>query len=91
MELTSNEALKQALIAEFGYSIMPLIGIKNELKNGDLHLIPFKGLPLTSNWDLVWVKLKKLSPTANTFLEFIKKEKEKIIENEFNWINKLDI
>jgi len=49
MELTSNEALKQALIAEFGYSIMPLIGIKNELKNGDLHLIPFKGLPLTSN------------------------------------------
>ena len=91
MELTSNEALKQALIAEFGYSIMPWIGIKNELKNGDLHLIPFKGSPLTSNWDLVWVKLKKLSPTANTFLEFIKKEKEKIIENEFNWINKLDI
>ncbi len=91
MELTSNEALKQALIAGFGYSIMPLIGIKNELKNGDLQLIPFKGLPLTSNWDLVWVKSKKLSPTATAFLEFIKKEKERIIEEEFNWINKLDI
>ena len=31
MELTSNEAVKQAVIAGLGYSIMPLIGIKNEL------------------------------------------------------------
>jgi hypothetical protein len=28
MELTSNEAVKQALLAGMGYSIMPLIGIK---------------------------------------------------------------
>jgi DNA-binding transcriptional LysR family regulator len=33
MELTSNEAVKQALLAGLGYSIMPLIGIKNELIN----------------------------------------------------------
>ena len=39
LELTSNEALKQAIIAGLGYSIMPLIGIKNELKNGDLKII----------------------------------------------------
>jgi DNA-binding transcriptional LysR family regulator len=30
MELTSNEAVKQSLLAGLGYSIMPLIGIKNE-------------------------------------------------------------
>ena len=36
MELTSNEAVKQALIAGLGCSIMPLIGIKNEINNGDL-------------------------------------------------------
>jgi len=29
MELTSNEAVKQAVIAGLGFSIMPLIGIKN--------------------------------------------------------------
>jgi DNA-binding transcriptional LysR family regulator len=33
MELTSNEAVKQALLAGLGYSIMPLIGIRNELHN----------------------------------------------------------
>ncbi|MGB1040171.1 MAG: LysR family transcriptional regulator [Flavobacteriales bacterium] len=86
MELTSNEALKQAVIAGFGVSIMPLIGIKNELKNGDLQLIPVKGLPITTNWELVWVKSKKLSPTATAFLNFIKEEKEKVIDEEFYWI-----
>ena len=30
MELTTNEAVKQAVIAGLGYSIMPLIGIKSE-------------------------------------------------------------
>ncbi len=40
MELTSNEAVKQAVMAGLGYSIMPLIGIKNELHNNDLHIIP---------------------------------------------------
>ena len=33
MELSSNEAVKQALLAGLGYSIMPLIGIRNELQN----------------------------------------------------------
>lgn len=31
MELTSNEAVKQSVLADLGYSIMPLIWIKNEL------------------------------------------------------------
>lgn len=28
MELSTNEAVKQAIIAGLGYSIMPIIGIK---------------------------------------------------------------
>lgn len=85
MELTSNEALKQAVIAGLGYSIMPLIGIKNELKNGDLEIIPYKGLPIVTNWNLVWQKSKKLSPTALAFLEFIRTEKDRIIKENFDW------
>ena len=33
MELSSNEAVKQSILAGLGYSIMPLIGIKNEIQN----------------------------------------------------------
>ncbi|MHA7843065.1 MAG: LysR family transcriptional regulator [Winogradskyella sp.] len=85
MELTSNEALKQAVIAGLGYSIMPLIGIKNELKNGDLKIIPFKGLPIITNWNLVWQKSKNLSPVAQAYLDFINNEKERIIKENFDW------
>ena len=85
IELTSNEALKQAIIAGLGYSIMPLIGIKNELKNGDLEIIPFKGLPIVTNWNLVWQKSKNLSPTATAYLNFLKDEKDRIISESFDW------
>ncbi|NND94464.1 MAG: LysR family transcriptional regulator [Flavobacteriales bacterium] len=88
IELTSNEATKQAVIAGLGYSIMPLIGIKNELRNGDLEIIPFRGLPITTHWNIIWLKSKKLSPVASAFLEFIEKEKEKIISEHFDWYEK---
>ena len=64
MELTSNEAVKQALLAGLGYSIMPLIGIKNELLKKDLQIINFKDFPIKSTWRLIWLKNKKLSPLA---------------------------
>jgi DNA-binding transcriptional LysR family regulator len=87
IELTSNEAVKQAVISGLGGSIMPLIGIKNELKNQDLQIVPVKGLPISTAWNLIWLKSKKLSPAAVAFLDFIKTEKEGIIRDRFSWIN----
>lgn len=87
MELTSNEAVKQAVIAGLGYSIMPLIGIKNELSNGDLQIIPVKGFPIQSTWNLIWLKSKSFSPVATAYLEYLQKEKNKTIEEWFGWFN----
>ncbi|WP_299125563.1 LysR family transcriptional regulator [uncultured Winogradskyella sp.] len=85
MELKSNEALKQAVVAGLGYSIMPLIGIKNELKNGDLQVIPVKKLPMTTNWNLIWLKSKNLSSIAKSFIENINENKDDIIKKHFDW------
>lgn len=85
MELTSNEAVKQAILAGLGMSIMPLIGIKNELKNGDLQIVPVKGFPITSNWNLIWLKNKKFSPAANAFVKFIQEAKYQIVREKFDW------
>lgn len=85
IELTSNEAVKQAVIAGLGYSIMPLIGIKNELLNNDLQIIHVKGLPLSTTWNLIWLKEKKLSPAAQAFLEHLQDNKEEIIKHSFDW------
>ncbi len=83
MELTSNEAVKQAVIAGLGYSIMPLIGIRNELKTGRLQIIPIEGFPIKSNWHMIWLKDKKFSLVATAFLEYLKKEKSTIIKKRF--------
>jgi DNA-binding transcriptional LysR family regulator len=85
MELTSNEAVKQAVIAGLGYSIMPLIGIKNELQNGDLQIIPVKGFPIKSIWNLIWIKGKNFSPVAKALLAHLKMEKAKIVKERFEW------
>jgi DNA-binding transcriptional LysR family regulator len=85
MELTSNEAVKQALIAGLGYSIMPLIGIKNELHADELQIIPIKGLPIKTTWSLIWLKGKKHSPVSLAFMDYLKKEKSKIVKEKFNW------
>lgn len=85
MELTSNEAVKQAVVAGLGCSIMPLIGIKNELQNGELQIVPVKGFPIKSVWNLIWLKGKNLSPVALAFLNYLKKEKGNIIKEKFQW------
>lgn len=85
MELTSNEAVKQAILAGLGYSIMPLIGIRNEIQNSELQIINVKGLPIKTTWSLIWLKGKKHSPVAVSFLEHLKKEKSNIISKKFSW------
>lgn len=86
MELTSNEALKQAVISGLGFSIMPLIGIKNALANNELQIIPVKGLPIITNWSLIWLSTKKLSPVAEKLLEYINTNKAAIIEEQFSYL-----
>lgn len=84
-ELTSNEAVKQAVIAGLGCSIMPLIGIKNELASKELQIIPFKGLPITTKWSIIWLKGKKHAPVAAAFLAYLEREKTNIIHEKFYW------
>lgn len=87
LQLTSNEAVKQAVISGLGVSIMPLIGLKNELERGDIKIIQFEDLPMISNWKLIWLKDKKMSPVAQAYLTYLQAEKLRINESVFSWIN----
>ncbi len=85
MQLTSNEAVKQAVLAGLGYSIMPLIGLKNQLAQGDLRIVPMKGLPIQTTWSLIWLKNKKLPLVAQALLTHLGQEREHIVSREFGW------
>jgi DNA-binding transcriptional LysR family regulator len=85
MELTSNEAVKQAILAGLGFSIMPLIGLRNELENKKLQIIPCKGLPISTTWSLIWLKGKKHLPVSEAFLKYLQENKAEIITDRFGW------
>ena len=90
LELTSSEAVKQAVMADLGFSIQSILSIKNELKQKDIKIINVTGLPLTENWRLVWLKQKKMSEVAKAFLTFIQKNKHTIYKKNFAWIEQYD-
>lgn len=86
LELTTNEAIIQAVVADIGVSVVSLLSIKNELSQKELKIIPVKGLPLESQWKLIWLKKKNLSPVALAFLDYVKQEKENVYKNYFKWM-----
>ena len=82
-QLNSNEAVKQAVLAGLGYSILPLIGIHNELANNQLQIIPVKDLPIKTMWSLIWLKGKNHSPAAKAFLSYLKKTEKRLPKSIF--------
>lgn len=85
MELATNEAVKQAIIAGLGFSIMPIIGLRNELETEKIQIISCAGLPITTKWQLIWREGKKHSPVAEAFLDYLEMHKEAIIAEKFGW------
>ncbi|GIV38018.1 MAG: hypothetical protein KatS3mg032_2397 [Cyclobacteriaceae bacterium] len=69
---------------------MPLIGLRNELLNKQLQIIPVKGLPVKTTWQLIWLKGKKHSPVARAFLSYLNKEKNHIINKTFSWFENFE-
>jgi DNA-binding transcriptional LysR family regulator len=88
MELVSNEAVKQAVNAGIGFSIMPLIGLRNSIASGSMQIYPLKGLPITTQWNLIYNKGKSLDPAKQEFLKFLEENRESIVESSFSWTRK---
>lgn len=89
LTLTSNEAVKQAVISGMGCSIVPVIGIKNELSLGQLEIINAPYLPLKSSWYLVHLKEKKHLPAADAFKNYLISNINQLLLKYFNWKEKI--
>ncbi len=83
MHLVSNEAVKQAVRAGLGLSIMPLIGIGGELTLAKMKIIPMTGLPIVTQWNLAYGSGKKLSPASLALVKYIEENKGQISEEHF--------
>lgn len=80
MELGSNEAIKQAIDAGLGISVLSRHALVLEGENGRLTILDVKGFPLSWRWHVGYPKGRRLSVVAKTFLEFLKEEGDNIIK-----------
>lgn len=69
MEVSSNETIKQAVIAGLGIAFISLHTVGLELRTRSLALLDVAGLPVMRDWFVVHLKNKRLSPVAAAFRE----------------------
>jgi DNA-binding transcriptional LysR family regulator len=83
MEMTSNETIKQAVMAGMGISLLSLHTIGIELKAGLIAVPDIEDLPLLKRWYVVNTLAKTLSPAAEAFRYFILEEAERFLAREY--------
>jgi DNA-binding transcriptional LysR family regulator len=78
LELNSQEAQREGVVAGLGLAFLPRHAVHLELKAGVLRELPVKELPLYRSWCLVHARGKRLSPVAQAFVDFIREERSVI-------------
>jgi LysR family transcriptional regulator, low CO2-responsive transcriptional regulator len=71
MEMSSNETIKQAVMAGMGLAFLSLHTVGLEVRSGLLRVLDVEGLPLMRTWNIVRLQSKLLSPAAEAFRYFI--------------------
>lgn len=70
MELGSNEAIKHAIASGLGISILSIHSLALEGTSGPIRILDVEDFPILRKWYLVYPRGKRLSLTAQKFLEF---------------------
>ena len=76
IELSSNEAIKQAVQAGLGLGIVSTQTLELELEAARLCILDVDTFPIMRHWYLVYRKGKRLSPVATAFRQFVLDEAE---------------
>ena len=71
MEVSSNETIKQAVMAGMGISFISIHTVGLELAAGKLVILNVAGLPLVRDWYVIHLQDKRLSPIAVAFRSFL--------------------
>jgi LysR family transcriptional regulator, low CO2-responsive transcriptional regulator len=83
MEMSSNETIKQAVIAGMGASFLSLHTLELELEHGLVALLDVRGAPVLRAWNVVHTQSKVLSPAAEAFRYFMLERGEAYLASRF--------
>jgi DNA-binding transcriptional LysR family regulator len=73
-ELGSSEAIKEAVIAGLGVSVISIHAVERELSQGLLFEIPLQGCRMERNFYLIYKRHFDFRPAHKIFIDFMKKD-----------------
>ncbi|MEW6413859.1 MAG: LysR substrate-binding domain-containing protein [Pseudomonadota bacterium] len=76
MEMSSNEAIKQAVQAGLGLGVVSIHTLEMELVLDRLVILDVEGFPIRRHWYVVHRQGKRFSAVAQAFLDFVMHEAE---------------
>jgi len=79
IEMSSNEAIKQAVEAGLGLGIVSIHTLELEFEAKRLMMLNVEDFPIMRHWHIVQRSGKRLSPVAQTFKQFVLEEAEQFI------------
>ena len=79
MELSNNEAIKQAIIAGLGVSIMSRYALGLDVPHEQLAVLDVQGFPIDPGWAFVHPAGKQLSLVAQSFMELTLREARSLV------------
>lgn len=83
MQMESNEAIKQAVIAGLGVAFLSLHTVGGELARGELKVIPVRGTPVVRSWYVVHRTSQFVAPTVEAFRYFLLERGQSFLQQHF--------
>ena len=83
MELSTNEAIREAILAGLGVSILSRYTFGLEPEQTKLVCLDVEGFPLESHWHFVYPVGKHLSVAARAFMDFARIEAKSLVRDAF--------
>lgn len=80
IEMSSNEAIKQAVEAGLGLGIVSIHTLELELETRRLQILDVEDFPIQRYWYILQRKGKRLSPVAKAFKSFVLEDAAKFIK-----------
>jgi len=71
MEMSSNESIKQAVIADLGISFVSRHTLASELKNGELKILDVTNTPINRKWHVVTLRPTTLNRSVELLKDYI--------------------
>jgi DNA-binding transcriptional LysR family regulator len=79
MEMSSNESIKQSVIAELGISFVSKHTIANEVNEGQLQILDVKNTPIFRKWHVVTLNPMSLNRSVELLKDFILSQSQIIL------------